>query len=237
MVVYVIDETGTTSHMKQALFDAFERLKIRHGSTPNVRVAVIKQGTTAGSPLTAKDEQLVGNPVHDFTTVQGLAVEQIEKRLNLRMDDEQFYIGIREAQRMIESKCPAGVDLTAKPWCQRKVILTLGDGEIGIVPGSYFGADRETDMPENLFNGLAGAGIKVNTLCLKGICGHHQVLCAATDPMVFINMYPSQRRHIADAECKNNHGVPAKKIFHTLSKDFLKGVSKRTGGEYFGYLR
>ena len=71
------------------------------------------------------------------------------------------------AQMMLTRECPHGVDLTAKPWCQRKVIVVLGDGDPGLTPAGadYFAASSE-HLPMNLLQSLNDADIEVHALTL-----------------------------------------------------------------------
>ena len=172
VVVYVIDNSGTLGPHRKALFDAFDRLT-GGASSPNVRLAAVKHGHSWWKDFHSVEK--IKNSLFDFRAPDAIPVDTLRAELTFYHYTayEQLYPGIMAAKEMIEVECPKDVDLDVKPWCQRKVIVALGDGEPGTSPvnADYFPEPyADAFLPTNLLSGLKKAGIQVDTLCISRWC-------------------------------------------------------------------
>ena len=173
MVVYVIDDSSSLKGSEEALLDAFDDLT-GGVSLPNVQLAALKHGYRwfwFGKGFHSVEK--IKNSLFAFRPPDDTLVNTLRKKLSFNNGVEQLYPGIMAAWKMIEDECPPGDDLTAKPWCERKVIVALGDGTPGTSPvnADYFPEPyADAYLPTNLLSGLKNAGIRVDTLCVGYWC-------------------------------------------------------------------
>ena len=171
VVVYVIDNSGSLEPHKEALFDAFDDLTGR-ASLPNVQLAAVKHGYSqdlrAGLPRRQSKRSRTACLLSVRRTIPWPIHYEEKLYFNYGITNS-FYSAIMAAWEMIKDECPPGVDLDVKPWCERKVIMALGDGDPGVSP---MNADdfpqpyADAFLPTNLLSGLQKAGIRVDTLCV-----------------------------------------------------------------------
>ena len=172
MVVYVIDDSSSLKGSEEALLDAFDDLT-GGVSLPNVQLAALKHGYRWFWGRGFHSVEKIKNSLFAFRPPDDTLVNTLRKKLSFNNGVEQLYPGIMAAKEMIEVECPKDVDLDVKPWCQRKVIVALGDGEPGTSPvnADYFPEPyADAFLPTNLLSGLKKAGIQVDTLCISRWC-------------------------------------------------------------------
>ena len=214
-LVYVLDDTESLSTSKAKLLSTFENLAARHQSTPNVQVAVIKQGGGYSTlPGTVRFKQIYG-----FVSPGQLLASKIDSELTLSAESEWLESGVAQAQRMINDECPPGADLTSNPWCRHKVIVVLSDGDPGVVEGKHYHSSHD-NLPEKLLNSISNDGIVVNTICIvttlvKGNSCYDKTL------VTFIY----------------TDGNVTYKTFTMTAKDRFEKMSTMTGGKYYGVVR
>ena len=221
VVVYVIDNTGSLGPHRKALFDAFDGLT-GGASSPNVRLAALKHGYGPNHFPPPAVERLKKN-LFDFSLPADIPVDTLRAELTFNYNTayEQLYPGIMVAWEMIKEECPPGVDLVAKPWCQRKVIVALGDGDPGmsLTNTDYF-PQPDAYLPTNLLSGLKKAEIQVDTLCAGGDCEDGMYRC--NDRRPDITWFGS--------ECSS---PPA----GLRGREIMAALSLQTGGVYHGVAK
>ena len=170
VVVYVIDNSGSLEPHKEALFDAFDDLTGR-ASLPNVQLAALKHGYSGTWERDFHSVETLKNSLFAFRPPDDTLANTLRGELSFSHYYEQLYPGIMAAWKMIEVECPKDVDLDAKPWCERKVIVALSDGDPGMswTNADYF-PQPDAFLPTNLLSGLQKAGIRVDTLCTGRDC-------------------------------------------------------------------
>ena len=225
VVVYVIDNTGSLKDHKKALFDAFDGLT-GGVSPPNVRLAAVKHGHASWFPPAM---ETLKDSLFDFRAPDVIPVNTLRGKFSFYYGYEQLYPGIMAAWKMIEEECPPGDDLTAKPWCQRKVIVALGDGDPGMSPSNtdYFPQPyADAFLPTNLLSGLKKAGIRVDTLCVGKRCKLRMRRCEDPKPGLtkFAPECPSPPAGPLGSE------IPA----GLLGGEIMEALSSQTDGEYHG---
>ena len=216
VVVYVIDDTGSIKYHAKALFDAFDRLT-GGVSLSNVRLAAVKHGHSWGSAPLAMEK--IKDSLFDFRAPDAIPVNTLRGELSFSRYHEQLYPGIMAAKEMIEVECPKDVDLDVKPWCQRKVIVVLGDGEPGTSPEStdYFPQPyADVLLPTNLLSGLKNAGIQVDTLCIGWWC-----------------QFRVGRSELKEGRYWFYSGLRTSTP-NLLGSELMEAISSQTGGVYHG---
>ena len=226
VVVYVIDNSPSLGLHRKALFDAFDGLT-GGASSPNVRLAAVKHGYSWWKVFHSVEK--IKNSLFNFRAPDAIPVNTLRGELSLSRYYEQLYPGIMAAWKMIEDECPPGDDLTAKPWCQRKVIVALGDGDPGIslTNTDYFPQPyADAFLPTNLLSGLKNAGIRVDTLCVGKRCKLRMRRCEDPKPglTMFAPFCPSPPAGPLGSE------IPA----GLLGSELMEAISSQTGGVYHG---
>ena len=221
VVVYVIDNTGSLFGSTKVLFDTFDGLT-GGVSSPNVRLAAVKHGD--GWMGSAPAVRTLKKNLFDFSLPADIPVDTLRAELTLNGGYEQLYPGIMVAWEMIEDECPPGVDLVAKPWCQRKVIVALGDGDPGASPlnTDYF-PQPDAYLPTNLLSGLQKAGIRVDTLCTGRECEGKISRCKW-------GKWGKGIAFFAVGVCRPS---PA----DLLGREIMEAISSHTDGEYHGVAK
>ena len=109
--------------------------------------------------------------------------------LTLSAAREYLYPGIALAEKMMIKECPKPTPTptvtaspiatptptptpTPRPWCQRKVIVILGDGNPGRAHSDYY-LYSGSEMPDALMRAVRAADIALHTLCLGTACTNH----------------------------------------------------------------
>ena len=243
VVVYVIDNSGSLFHSfdaKEALFDAFGGLT-GGVSSPNVRVAALKHGY--GPPyLPPPAMETLKKNLFDFSLPADVPVDTLRAELTFKNATawEQLYPGIMAAKEMIEVECPKDVDLVAKPWCQRKVIVALGDGDPGMswTNTDYF-PQPDAYLPTNLLSGLKKAEIQVDTLCVREWCKDEMYRCNLERFRLQLRggYYDSvtqlQTKPLEPGIVFFERGCPPSTP-NLLGREILAAISSHTGGVYHG---
>ena len=225
MVVYVIDNSGSLKGSEEALLDAFDDLT-GGVSLPNVQLAALKHGYRWSWGRGFHSVEKIKNSLFAFRPPDDTLVNTLRKKLSFNNGVEQLYPGIMAAWKMIEDECPPGDDLTAKPWCERKVIVALGDGAPGTSPvnADYFPEPyADAYLPTNLLSGLKNAGIRVDTLCVGYLCEYKMGKC--NDPLPGTALAPGITWFTRSC------------VSSTASlrgREIMEALSTHTDGEYHG---
>ena len=224
VVVYVIDNTGSLVPHRKALFDAFDDLT-GGPSPPNVRLAALKHGY--GSNYVHSAETLKNN-LFAFRPPDDTLVNTLQGKLSLDNMVELLYPGIMAAWKMIEDECPPGVDLVARPWCERKVIVALGDGDPGMswTNTDYF-PQPDAYLPTNLLSGLKKAEIQVDALCVGRVCEDRIISCNDVKPG---RTWFGSSSDYSMSKCPTSPADP-------LGREIMEALSTHTGGVYHGVAK
>ena len=211
-MVYSIDNTYELRGYAGRLMSSFEALVAKHQSAPDVRVAVIAHGTNS-----VGDGSI--HRIQEFVSPDQLSVSKIRNSLSFSYGYEWLDSSIAEGQKMINDECPQGVDLTAKPWCQHKVIVVLSDGDPGVTYEEYLGT-WDDDLPDKLLDSVSADGIAVNTICVYG--SNPRDSCDTSMKIQVVNSSNGHWRYLTMSR---------------LAKWRLVEMSKATGGKYYGTVR
>lgn len=233
-VVYLIDDTGSQINLRIQLNLLFARLLNDHGTTPNVRVAALVHGSSPENHTLRPEERktlgrgpagphMFGSGFKAPRDISRVAISNAVNSLTLNRGNEYLYPAIDLGREMIESECPATVNLSQKPWCESKVIVVLGDGRPGKAADDYFADASERDgvddeLPEKLLARVKAAGIKVNTICLGAACVHELI---RVDGARYYYDLPT---------CQ---GIQDKCIGYS-GADLMQKLAELTGGKYHG---
>lgn len=135
---------------------------------------------------------------------------------------EFLYPGLDQAKDKILGLCPAG---STDAWCQRKVIMVLGDGDPGAAPQRYYKAAYPNDIfPKQLLENITNAGIVVNAGCVG-------VGCAT--PVKQCDGFPDPRVYEDPAfPCTGGQTNVTSR-----AEDILVGIASLTKGKYYGVLK
>ena len=144
--------------------------------TDNVRVAAITHGGYADHLATSKEFRALGAPGGNPILFGLDPPYQISERaIRDAIYDQQkyawglvrfeyLYPGIERAMQEINAECSG----SSEPWCQRKIIVTLGLGRPGWAPERYFDSPADgvdDELPEVLLRQVKDAGIELHTFC------------------------------------------------------------------------
>ena len=183
--------------------------------------------------------RLLTNPVAPFKAPSQLSPTLVAKAieyLDIRGLAEYLYPGIDLARQMIEEECPPGPGTptptppgagtptpTAKPWCQRKVIVVLGDGDPGLAAADYYGtvARVQGKFPEQLLDRVKAAGIALHTLCAGNACTE--------------KISRSDWWHGHSGACSNSRSAAIVCVAYR-GGDLMRELAEYTGGEFHGYV-
>ena len=224
MVVYVIDNSGSLVPHRKALFNAFDDLP-GGASPPNVQLAAVKHGYSQAAAASPQAIETLKNSLFAFRPPDDTLANTLRGKLYFNYGNEQFYSAIMAAWEMIKDECPPGVDLDVKPWCERKVIMALGDGDPGVSP---MNADdfpqpyADAFLPTNLLSGLKNAGIRVDTLCVGERCKLR--MRRYKDPEPGLTAFGPEYPGFLGSE------IPA----GLLGSELMEAISSQTGGVYHG---
>lgn len=233
-MVYVIDNTFSLLPHRTELFAAYSKLKSRHGSTPNVRLAAIKNGYPGNAARTRQEvmKGIQGSLILNFVPPDRFRDDVVRSKITSRDASELFYPALEEAGNMIRRECPAGVDLGAKPWCTRKVIFALGDGDPGVTLRDYFSAD-DVHLPDKALSALAGASIVVNTICIGYDCTREMAQCdGATDPRAYGPSNHDGQLQICKGDFKGTKMV----AIGYDGQEIMRDIARRGAGRYYGII-
>ena len=233
--MYLIDDTYSLRPRpsQKALFQAFEKLVTDYGAIQNVRIGAIKHAEANRSCASIKPPLKAGDLDHVTTLFSlreptNVQVSDVRNHMSFRSCLELFYPGIDAAMEMIQAEC-AMADLSLKPWCTRKIILSLGDGAVGASPKRHFTGDK---LPDKLLKDVDGADIMVSTVCVGKECdpagGIEIWLCAGFhDPRFYSNR----------GDCYLRNPVPAKTKAFSSRIELLRGIADATGGTFYGWIK
>ena len=227
VVVYVIDKTFSMRGKKEAVLKAFNDLT-GGVSPPNVRLAALAYGYDGSSSPPAM-ETLKGN-LFKFVAPDDIPANTLREKLTVYADYEHFYPGIMAAWKMIEDECSP----VAKPWCENKVIVALGNGVPGVSPmnADYFPPpDAGAILPTNLLSGLKNAGIQVDTLCVGagGYCSKNMARCPSQPQPGTVLIVPWRW-------CPGLYAIPPSNR-RLRGRDIMDTIATHTGGVPHGVAR
>ena len=192
-MVYLRDDSLSLFNHQVAIYRAFGKMSSDYRAIPNVRVAAFKHINTGCQPyvLTSDDLNYVTS-LFGLRKPQDVRAVDVRHRMSFYGCIELLYPGIYEAMDLIRTECPVSVDLTVKPWCGRKVIVALGDGDPGAAAQKYFSVPYpDGDFPDQLLSDVNDAGIAVNTICVDAFCGYHIWQCGGFVDPRFYDIWPS----------------------------------------------
>ena len=229
-MVYLIDDTGSQRYHREELKRIFWKLLAVHQTTDNVRVAALAHGD-----ITRTDDELDylelfpherdslgrGYPelfTWGFTEPKHITPQHITvgiDSLTLLGRREYLYPGIALAQKMIETECKN------PPWCERKVIVVVGDGNPGQAAPDYF-SPRSYALPKRLLDSVAAAEIELHTLCLGAACTNQ------------ITVREGSWLHFDRPSCTNPPGLMLACIGHS-GDSLMAAIARRSykGGKYY----
>ena len=182
-MVYLIDDSSSQGSLRQELERIFLKLLAVHKTTPDVRVLALKHGGNIPRtiiPLTWQEQDTLGTSGgiapylfdRNFKEPKDLppkAITDAVGGLALNRRNEYLYPAVDKALRDIEGFCSYG-----DPWCDRKIVVVLGDGRPGRAHSRYFdppdGIDDE--IPEKLLRSVKRAGVELHTICMGPACNH-----------------------------------------------------------------
>ena len=251
-MVYLFDDTaslyGQTSQLKRSLL----RLLATYKTTPDVRVAALRHGGVSrgvqiyseiynnlggrrGGPYmfspdpSKRSGNLLKNPQEPFKAPSQLSRTLIKNAiddLSLGGDAEFLYPAINLAGRMIKQECPENVNLAVKPWCKRKIIVVLGDGEPGLASGDYYPDVGKSpgELPEVLLDRINRNDVKLHTLCIGDACLVN--IARETDTLRRLHFFP-----VACPPTRNSYVC-----LGFRGGDLMRELAEYTGGKYHGYV-
>ena len=252
MVVFIIDDTASQRNLHADLNHAFSQLIAKHRNSVNVRVAALVHGELAYvEPPVYRLERFQASTLGrvlspdllgGFNAPGSLSPGKVSKAINalpLRAYKELLYPAISYAMGWMThpTMCGYPLDLSKKPWCQRKVIVVLGDGRPGQADDRYFHA-RGDELPNKLMEAVRHRQIELHTLCLGVACTHQIIRHAGT--RFYYDMPtcpPLTTPPLPTLPPTPPHPTPpAYKCLGYQGIDIMKEIAKMSynGGRYYG---
>ena len=174
--VYLIDDADSPSDIRENLKFAFMQLLATHGGNSTIRIAALAHGGS-GSPTRTplnRDERITlgGSNYPDLFGgfkapghISPRAVTNAIDNLTLSHTSEFLYPGIELARQRINLLCSG----SSGAWCQRRIIVILGDGIPGKAADEYFETASD-ELPKKLLQDIDDDGIELHLACIGVGC-------------------------------------------------------------------
>lgn len=248
-VVYLIDDTMSQRGSKALLKPAFLKLlsdwkdpldhvrvaALRHTNI-NTRLDPVHYDSLGGerygpymfSPDPHNPGQLLRYPSDPFKAVATLSdtlVADAIDDLDAVWSNEFLYAGIDLARRAIEKECPKSDHdlLLNKPWCYRKVIVVLGDGDPGTTRYHQY-VNLHDKLATDVLNRVNDYDIEVHTLCFGSACDND---------ISYWNAW-NVKWHYFHRLCPTRYPDHHRCIYR--GGDLMRKIAEYTGGKFYGVV-
>ena len=228
-MVYVLDDTGSLRGRKNELFNAFRRISADCAAKSDARIAAFKHVAPTYclriNSLSPRDARHV-TKLFELREPKDVQERDVKSHMKFRGCLEQLFPAIDKAMEEILRLCPEGVDTNRNPWCQRKVIMVLGDGDPGAVPQQYYTQPYPNGkLPDKLLKEVKDAGIAVHTYCISQACLYPLRQCGGFPDPRFVDL---RRGHCVSSG-------PEIRIAN-FAYEIMEQIAAATGGVYHGRI-